>query len=76
MLNSCNKDCSCVYCGPKDGEKVTFVLPTQHKHEPKPHKCPVCNGTGKNSDVTTSYGAISHYIEQCLACKGACVLWG
>jgi hypothetical protein len=41
-----------------------------------PHKCPVCGGTGKNPEVTTSHGAASHYIDACQACKGACVLWG
>jgi hypothetical protein len=44
--------------------------------ERKPHKCPVCDGTGKNPNVTTSYGGTSHFIEKCLACNGACVLWG
>lgn len=35
----------------------------------KPHKCPVCNGSGEHE-------YIFDLKEKCRACKGECVLWG
>lgn len=37
----------------------------------KPHKCPVCNGTGK---VPHPSGMVAPV--DCKACQGAGVLWG
>lgn len=46
-----------------------------------PHKCPVCNGTGKVStpphiagDVEV-YGSSNGYTWQCNACKGSGIVW-
>ncbi len=48
----------------------------------KPHKCPICNGTGSVSggfysrpgDVNTWSSTVS--VEQCRACEGEGIIWG
>jgi hypothetical protein len=39
--------------------------------ERKPHKCPICEGTGEVDGKGTTYPK-----ETCHVCKGECVLWG
>jgi hypothetical protein len=39
----------------------------------KPHKCPICNGTGGLYSVSDEEEKL---FSACKACKGACVLWG
>lgn len=38
-----------------------------------PHKCPVCDGTGKVE--TLSPGYTTAQISTCPACKGICIVW-
>jgi hypothetical protein len=68
----------CVYCG--KSAKIGCCCASQYPDLRKPHKCPVCEGTGEMFDKRSSGDSneliIEHGWKTCNACKGEGIVWG
>ena len=53
-------------------EKFQQQLTETHNNNRKPHKCPVCDGSGEN-DICS--GSLTQ-IETCHGCSGTGIVWG
>jgi len=64
----------CPHCG----KEIENLLITINTKDMKPHKCPVCGGSGRVPMCASSWQSYTTYIPEktCHACNGAGIVWG